>query len=405
MQPGPDHAPLAYHFDTRCVHAAQYPDPSTGAVIPSISLSTTFRQPTPGVAHSRYEYSRSGNPNRDSFESAVAALEGASYGAAFSSGSAATTTILHLIGRGAHVLSVNDVYGGTYRFFTRVAPTLDIKADFVELEDANELKRHLRPETKLVWLETPTNPTLRLVDIAHVSRILREHNPESPPLLCVDNTFLSPAFQNPLALGADLVVHSGTKYLNGHSDVVIGVVATMQESLAIQLHFLQNALGVVPSPFDCWLALRGLKTLHLRMRQHEQNAFAVARFLADHLHVQDVYYPGLESHPQYELAKRQQRGFGGMVTFRLRGDQLEDAKTVLSSLRVFTLAESLGGVESLAELPAVMTHASVAKEQREQLGIGDGLIRLSCGVEWHEDLVEDLKQALDHAFPPRRDVV
>ncbi|KAI9593505.1 Cys/Met metabolism PLP-dependent enzyme-domain-containing protein [Syncephalis fuscata] len=382
-----------YGFGTKAIHTGQHPDPATGAVIPPISLSTTFRQSAVGV-HQGFEYSRSDNPTRHAFEEAVAALEGGQHGLAFASGSAATTTVMHALPRASHVISINDVYGGTYRFFTKVATALSHDITFVDLTNVDHLESYFRDNTKLVWIETPTNPTLRLADIAAVAEVAHRHN----ALVVVDNTFLSPYFQRPLSLGADLVVHSGTKYLNGHSDVVIGVAVTNDGALAERLRFLQNALGAVPSAFDCFLANRGLKTLHVRMRQHGHNALAVARALEAHPAVEQVIYPGLESHPQHELAKRQQLGFGGMVTFRVRGN-LATSERFLSAVKIFVLAESLGGVESLCELPSLMTHGSVSAEDRAKLGITDTLIRLSCGIEDTEDLVADINQALAVAAP------
>ncbi|KAI8873451.1 cystathionine gamma-lyase [Ramicandelaber brevisporus] len=378
-------------FGTLAIHTAQHPDPNTGAVIPPLSLSTTFAQSAVGE-HKGFEYSRSGNPNRDAFEQAVAALEKGEHGLAFASGSSGTATILHMLPAGSHVVSVNDVYGGTYRYFTKVAALSNVDVTFVDLVDPNDLRSALRDNTKLVWLETPTNPTLRLVDIAAAAQIAHDHG----ALLVVDNTFLSPYFQNPLTLGADIVVHSVTKYINGHSDVVMGVAVTNDADLASKLRFLQNAIGAVPSPFDCFMAHRGLKTLHLRMRQHEHNAIAVAAALeslvGDGL-IEQVTYPGLPSHPQHELAARQQRGFGGMITFRIKGG-LAEANAFLKATKLFTLAESLGGVESLAELPSLMTHGSVSAEDRLKLGITDNLIRLSVGIEETEDLVEDVIHAV-----------
>ncbi|KAI9230170.1 MAG: Cys/Met metabolism PLP-dependent enzyme-domain-containing protein [Piptocephalis tieghemiana] len=382
-------------FGSLAVHAGQAPDPSTGAVIPPLSLSTTFRQPSVGV-HAGFDYSRSGNPTRKAFEEAIASLEGAKHGLAFSSGSATTATILHTLPRDSHVVTVNDVYGGTYRFFTKVAGNLGIETSFVDLaSDPNNLKGALRPNTRLIWVETPTNPTLRIVDIPAVVAIAHAHG----AIVVVDNTFSSPYFQQPLSLGADVVVHSGTKYLNGHCDVVIGAIATNDTPIAEKLAFLQNSIGAVPSAFDCFLASRGLKTLHLRMERHAQNAARVATYLESvPSFVSDVIYPGLPSHPQHALASRQQSGFGGMISFRIRGSLAQSVK-FLESVKLFTLAESLGGVESLAELPALMTHGSVSPEDRAALGISDTLIRLSVGIEDAEDLVKDIQQALEVAVP------
>ena len=377
-------------FGTRCIHAGQAPDPITGAVVTPISLATTFAQSSPGQ-HTGYEYSRTGNPTRAAFEAAIAAVEGAAYGLAFASGSATTATIVSMLQAGDHIISVDDVYGGTNRYFNRVAkPTMSIDISFVDFNQPAALESAITPRTKMIWLETPTNPTLKVMDIVATARTASQHN----LLLVVDNTFASPALQQPLALGADIVVHSVTKYIGGHSDVVMGVLATNSQQLYTKLKFLQNAIGAVPAPFDCYMALRGLKTLHLRMRQHCVNALAVAQFLQSHALVDRVIYPGLPSHPQYDIAQRQMSGSGGMITFFLHGG-LDESRVFLSSLRLFALAESLGAVESLAEHPAIMTHAAVPAEQRVLLGISDGMVRLSVGVEDVDDIVADLKQALD----------
>ncbi|KAI9027474.1 Cys/Met metabolism PLP-dependent enzyme-domain-containing protein [Phycomyces nitens] len=379
-------------FGTRAIHAGQEPDPVTQAVIPPISLSTTFKQSAAGV-HSGYEYSRSGNPTRNGFEAAVAALEGGKYGLGFASGSSVTATIINSLNSGSHLISVNDVYGGTYRYFTKVAVNNGIEATFVNMIDAKSIEKHFKPNTKLVWIETPTNPTLCIIDIRAIAEFTHAHG----AFLVVDNTFMSPYFQNPLALGADVVVHSVTKYINGHSDVVMGVAVTSDEALYEKIKFMQNAMGAVPSAFDCYLARRGLMTLEIRMQRHEQNAKAVAAFLEKNEHVDSVIYPGLPSHPQHELAKRQQKGFGGMLSFRTKGT-LANVNKMLGHLQYITLAESLGGVESLIEVPAVMTHGSVSPEDRAVLGITDTLVRLSVGIENIEDLIADLKQALDKAY-------
>ncbi|KAF9158701.1 hypothetical protein DFQ26_007315 [Actinomortierella ambigua] len=382
---------FAANFGTRAIHAGQNPDPVTGAVIPPLSLSTTFKQHGAGD-YNGFDYSRSGNPTRHAFETAVAALERAKYGLAFSSGSATTATIMNSLPAGSHVVSVNDVYGGTYRYFTKVAGALGVDVTFVDLKDAANVASAIKANTKLVWVETPTNPTLRLVDIKAVSEVAHQHGVK----LVVDNTFMSPYFQNPLELGADIVVHSVTKYINGHSDVVMGVAVTNDEAIYTKLAFLQNSIGAVPSAFDCFLANRGLKTLHLRMRQHAASAQAIAEFLEASPYVENVIYPGLASHPQHALAKRQQKGFGGMISFRIKGN-LATANKFLQKVKFFTLAESLGGVESLCELPATMTHGSVSPEDRAALGITENLIRLSVGIEDTEDLLNDIKQALEGA--------
>ncbi|KAH6571383.1 hypothetical protein BASA60_007212 [Batrachochytrium salamandrivorans] len=381
------------HFNTLAVHAGQEPDPVTGAVIPPLSLSTTFVQTAAGV-HKGFEYSRAGNPTRQNFEAAVAALEGAKYGLAFASGSATTATVTSLAGAGSHIVCVNDVYGGTFRYFTKVANNNGIETSFVDLNDPETLRAAIKPNTKLVWVETPTNPTLRLVDIAAVAQIAHSF---PNVLLVVDNTFMSSYFQRPLELGADIVVHSVTKYLNGHSDVVMGIALTSNDAVFERLKFLQNAIGGIPSPFDCFMANRGLKTLHLRMERHAFNAMAVAKYLEASPFVQQVIYPGLPSHPQHELATRQQHGYGGMLSFRIKNATLATSNAFLSGLRVFALAESLGGIESLAELPVIMTHASVSPEIRAQLGITDSLIRMSVGIEDQRDLIADIEQALSRA--------
>ncbi|KAI8329177.1 Cys/Met metabolism PLP-dependent enzyme-domain-containing protein [Choanephora cucurbitarum] len=379
-------------FGTRAVHAAQRPDPTTGAVIPALSLSTTYKQSAAGV-HTGFEYSRSGNPNRNNFEEAIANLEGAKYGLAFASGSATTATIVNSLAQGSHLISVNDVYGGTYRYFTKVAVNLGIETTFVNLSDPANIESHFKPNTKLVWLETPTNPTLRIIDIQAIAERAHAHG----AMLVVDNTFMSPYFQNPISLGADIVVHSVTKYINGHSDVVMGVAVTNNEEWYKKLAFMQNSLGAVPSAFDCFLARRGLMTLEVRMQRHAENAQAVAEYLETNEHVEEVIYPGLPSHPNHELAKKQQRGFGGMISFRMKGS-LDNVNKLLGNLEHITLAESLGGVESLVEVPAIMTHGSVSPEDRAILGITDTLVRVSIGIENKEDLIADLKQALEKAY-------
>ncbi|KAL3896142.1 MAG: hypothetical protein SGCHY_004267 [Lobulomycetales sp.] len=378
-------------FGTRAVHAGQEPDPSSGAVIPPISLSTTFAQRAAGEPYSSWDYSRSGNPSRHAFEVAVAALENGKHGLAFASGSVTTATIMGLLSAGDHVISVNDVYGGTSRYFRKVAPKAGLEVEFLDMADPNSIKPKIRDNTRLIWVETPTNPTLRLVDIKAIAEIAHSHK---DIILVVDNTFLSPYFQSPLALGADIVVHSVSKFINGHSDVVMGVAVTNSDSIYKELKFLQNSIGGIPSPFDCFMANRGLKTLHLRMRAHDENGRAVAKFLEESPYVEQVIYPGLSSHPQHELAKRQTSGFGGMISFRLKDAGLEKTNAFLAALRVYTLAESLGGIESLVELPAVMTHAALTPEARMELGVTDNLIRMSNGIEDSQDLIADLKQAL-----------
>lgn len=379
-------------FATRCIHAGQSPDPATGAVMPPIYTSSTYAQSSPGV-HKGYDYSRTSNPTRGAWERCIADLEGGSHGFAFASGMAATATLLELIDAGSHIVAMNDLYGGTFRLFERVrrrSANLDIS--FVDLSDPDALGASVRPETRLIWIETPTNPTLRLVDIARAAEFARKRG----ILTVVDNTFASPWVQRPLELGADIVMHSATKYLNGHSDMIGGVAVTSSAELAEKIGFLQNAVGAVSGPFDSFLALRGLKTLALRMRQSSENALHIAGWLEKHRRVARVLYPGLPSHPQYELAKRQmQNGYSGIVTFFIEGG-MDAARRMLERCRVFTIAESLGGVESLVDHPGLMTHASVPPDMRKALGIDDSLIRLSVGIEDVRDLIADLDTALSN---------
>ncbi|ODQ66750.1 hypothetical protein NADFUDRAFT_50656 [Nadsonia fulvescens var. elongata DSM 6958] len=387
-----------YKFATLAVHAGSPHDPTTGAVIPAISLSTTFAQSGAAVPVGEYEYSRSANPNRDGFEKAIAALEGGKHGLAFSSGSAATALILQSLAQGSHAISIGDVYGGTHRYFSRVAVTHGVETTFTN-SIKDELESLIRPETSLVWIESPSNPTLSVTDIAHVANIIKQANlsrADKPIFLVVDNTFLSPYVQNPLAHGADIVVHSVTKYINGHSDVVMGVAVTSSDELHDRLRFLQNAVGAVPSPFDSWLAHRGCKTLHLRAKTASNNAQRVAEALVVSDKVIAVNYPGLKTHPNYDVVQRQHRDSlgGGMVSFRVKGGA-EAANKFCQSTKVFVLAESLGGIESLCEVPAAMTHAGISKEQRELSGVYDDLVRLSVGIEDEEDIVQDVLQALE----------
>ncbi len=384
-----DHVPSNARIETLAIHGGQRPDPVTGAVMPPISQSSTYAQKSPGE-HTGFEYSRTHNPTRYALERAVAALEGGRFGLAYASGCAATMTVIQLLDAGDHVVAGDDMYGGTFRMFDKVMRRRGTEFSYVDPTDAANIAGALKANTKLCWLETPTNPMLKLSDIKAIAELCRKNG----TLLAVDNTFMTPVFQRPLELGADLVVHSTTKYIGGHSDVVGGVVVTRDAALAERLAFLQNSCGAVPGPQDCYYTLRGLKTLPLRMRQHDQSARVVARFLEGHAKVERVIYPGLESHPQHALAKRQTSGFGGMLSFYLRGD-LSAASRFLSAVQVFTLAESLGGVESLIEHPAIMTHASVPPENRKKLGIDDGFVRVSVGVEHIDDLIADLEQALD----------
>ena len=376
-------------FATRAIHVGQEPDPATGATIVPIYQTSTYTQEAPG-RHKGYEYSRTANPTRTALEECVASLEGAEYGLAFASGLAATVATMSLLSSGDHVVAGDDLYGGTYRLFDKILPrTGGLEFTYADTTDPASVERALRPETKLLWIETPTNPLLTLSDIRELSEMARGRG----AVVAVDNTFASPYFQNPLALGADIVVHSTTKYMGGHSDVVGGAVVTSDPDFYEAMKFYQNAAGGVPGPFDSWIVLRGLKTLAVRMRQHEENALAVARFLEGHPEVETVNYPGLPSHPQHELAKKQMSGFSGMVSFTLEGGA-EAAYAAVQKTEVFHFAESLGGVESLITHPATMTHAAIPREQREARGVTDGLMRLSVGIEDKEDLITDLDLAI-----------
>ncbi len=380
---------MPYRFGTRAIHAGQDPDPSTGAIMTPIYATSTYVQQSPGV-HKGFEYSRSQNPTRFAYERCVADLEQGTRGFAFASGLAAMATTLDLLNSGDHVVAGDDLYGGTFRLFERVRKrSAGLEFSFVDLADTDALRRALRPNTRMIWVETPSNPLLKLTDLKMVAEVARERG-----LLAVaDNTFATPYLQRPLELGFDITLHSATKYLNGHSDIIGGVIVVKDKELGDRLGFLQNAVGAIASPFDSFFALRGLKTLHLRMERHCANALQLAKWLESHPSVARVMYPGLDCHSQHELARRQMRAFGGMISVVLKGD-LAFARRVLERCRVFALAESLGGVESLIEHPAIMTHASVPAAQREATGISDTLIRLSVGVEDLEDLQEDLDQAL-----------
>ncbi|RLB47059.1 MAG: cystathionine gamma-synthase [Deltaproteobacteria bacterium] len=376
-------------IETLAIHAGQRPDPETGAVMTPIHLSSTYAQAGPGE-HKGFEYSRTDNPTRRTMEACLAALEAATHGIAFSSGCAATTTLFHTLSPGDHIVACDDVYGGTFRILDKVMKPLGIETSWVDLTDLEGLADVFRPETKMLFAETPTNPMLKLIDIRKAAAIAKEHGITT----VVDNTFATPINQRPLELGADVVVHSMTKYLNGHSDVVGGVICTSDDAIAERLRFLQNAIGAIPAPFDCFMVLRGLKTLPVRMERHAQSAADLAAWLEARPEVEKVYYPGLPSHPQHALAQEQMKTPGGMISFVIAGG-LPAARKLLGAVRIFVCAESLGGVESLIEHPAIMTHGSVPVESREKLGIVDGLIRISVGLEALEDLREDLAGALE----------
>lgn len=376
-------------FSTRAIHAGQQPDPTTGAIMTPVYLTSTYVQESPGV-HKGWEYSRTHNPTRRAYENCIASLEGGKFGFAFASGCAASTTVMHMLKQGDHVVAFDDMYGGTFRLFDKVLKHNGLEFTFTDLTSVDNFTQALKPNTKMVWLETPTNPTLKLTDIEAIVKIAKPKN----ILVVVDNTFMSPFFQRPLELGADIVVHSATKYISGHSDVVGGVAVTSDEKIAEKMAFLSNSMGGIQGAFDSFLALRSLKTLPIRMKAHAENAMKIALYLETHPLVEKVVYPGLKSHPQHELAKKQMSGFGGMITFYIKGG-LEASRKFLESVSLFALAESLGGVESLVEHPAIMTHASVPAEQRKKIGIDDSLIRLSVGIEDFDDLLADLKHAFD----------
>ncbi len=377
------------HFGTRAIHGGQHPDPSTGAVMPPIYQTSTYAQSAPGV-HQGYEYSRTQNPTRHALERALASIEGGTHGLAFGSGLAAVDACMKLLAPGDEVISTNDLYGGTYRQFVKVYEKYGLKFHFTPMGNAADVAALVNANTKMIWVETPTNPMLNVIDIAAVAEVAKK----AGALLVVDNTFATPYLQQPLALGADIALHSATKYLGGHSDVVLGALVVKDEALAEKLYFLQNATGAVCGPMDSFLVLRGIKTLHVRMDRHQENALELADYLRQHPAVSRVVFPGFEDHPGHAVAKKQMRGFGGMISFAVKSDSFEDASKVVSALKVFTLAESLGGVESLAGHPASMTHASIPKAQREESGVTDGLIRLSVGIEDVRDLKADLDTAL-----------
>jgi len=386
-----DDGHTGHALETLCIHAGQVPDPIHGAVMTPIVLASTFAQKSPGK-YDDYDYSRAGNPTRTALEGCLAALEGGKHGIAFGSGCAATTAILLGLKTGDHVLCGDDVYGGTFRIFDKVMKQWGLEASFMDMSDPAKVKAAMKPNTRLVWLETPSNPMLKIFDIAAIAEIATKAGAQ----LAVDNTFATPMLQRPLELGATMVVHSTTKYLNGHSDVVGGAVITSDDAVGEKMHFLQKSVGGVPSPFDCYMVLRGLKTLGVRMKQHVASARTIVERLTKHKQVEHVFYPGLTTHKGHEIAARQMKGPGGMISFELAGG-LPAATAFLESLRVFVCAESLGGVESLAEHPAIMTHASLPADVRRGLGIGDGLIRLSVGLEDVEDLAADLERGFSAA--------
>lgn len=377
-------------FNTKVIHGGQQHDPSTGAVMPPIYQTSTYAQSSPGQ-HKGFEYSRTGNPTRQALEKSLASIEGGAYGLAFASGLSSIDAIMKLLSPGDEVISTNDLYGGTFRLFNTIFKKFGIVFKFIGMEDVDQIAEHITDKTKLIWTETPTNPMMNVIDIRRCAEISRGND----ILLVVDNTFATPYLQRPLELGADIVMHSATKYLGGHSDVVMGALALNDKDLAEKLYFIQNASGAVCGPMDSFLVLRGIKTLHLRMQRHCENGKAVAQFLRSHPKIEKVYWPGFEDHPNYEIARSQMKDFGGMLSFKIKGNKYADAIKVLENMKVFTLAESLGGVESLSGHPASMTHASIPKEEREKTGVSDSLIRLSVGVEDEKDLIEDLSRALE----------
>jgi cystathionine beta-lyase/cystathionine gamma-synthase len=376
-------------FGTKAIHAGAEPDPSTGAIMTPIYQTSTYVQEAPGK-NKGYEYARSQNPTREALETALAALENGKFGLCFSSGVAATDAVIKLLAPGDEVIAASDMYGGTYRLFTKVFEKFGIKFHFVDMQDAANISKYINANTKLIWLETPTNPLMNIVDIQAVADLAKGKN----IIVCVDNTFASPYLQNPLDMGADIVMHSATKYLGGHSDVIHGCLVMNDKDLKDKLYFIQKSCGAVPGPQDCFLVLRGIKTLHVRMERHSENGEKIAHFLKNHPKVGKVYWPGFEDHPGHAIAKKQMRSFGGMISFTLKDETIAAANKVLSSTKLFSLAESLGGVESLINHPASMTHASIPREERIKNGLSDSLIRLSVGIEGADDLIEDLKKAI-----------
>jgi len=376
-------------FNTKTIHGGQEHDPAYGSVMPPIYQTSTYAQSTPG-GHKGYEYSRTHNPTRNALENAFASIENGTYGLAFGSGLAAIDAVIKLLKPGDEVISTNDLYGGTYRLFTKIFEGFGIKFHFIGMENAPSIETYVNENTKLIWAETPTNPMMNIIDIKALAVVAKKHS----ILLGVDNTFATPYLQQPLDLGADIVMHSATKYLGGHSDVVMGALAVKDKDLADRLYFIQNASGAVCGPQDSFLVLRGIKTLHVRMQRHCENGKAIAQYLANHPKIEKVYWPGFEDHPNHAIAKEQMRDFGGMISFVTKGNDYNEAIRIVENLKLFTLAESLGGVESLSGHPASMTHASIPKEEREKTGVVDSLIRLSVGIEDIDDLIADLKQAI-----------
>ncbi|MCB9175156.1 MAG: cystathionine gamma-synthase [Flavobacteriales bacterium] len=382
--------PSNMKFGTKVIHAGQEPDPTTGAIMTPIYQTSTFWQESPGY-HKGYAYARGKNPTRSALEKCLAELEGAKHALCFSSGMGAIDAVIKLLRPGDEVITGNDLYGGSYRMFTQVFAPMGIKFHFIDIKDENAIKNTINKNTKLIWLETPTNPTMQIIDIAVCTKIAKDNN-----LICaVDNTFASPYLQNPLALGADIVMHSATKYLGGHSDVIMGALCLSNDDLYTQLAFIQNSCGATPGPMDSFLVLRGIKTLHIRMERHCFNGRKVAEFLKNHPKIDKIYWPGFTDHPNHEIAKKQMRDFGGMISFSLKGNKQADAFKIASSMKIFSLAESLGGVESLVNHPATMTHASIPKEERDKAGVVESLLRLSVGIEDIDDLIADLTQALN----------
>lgn len=376
-------------FNTKVIHGGQEHDKAYGAVMPPIYQTSTYAQTTPG-GHKGYEYSRTHNPTRNALENALASIENGNFGLAFGSGLAAIDAIIKLLNPGDEVISTNDLYGGSFRLFTKIFQGFGIKFHFIGMQNTSNIEGYINENTKLIWVETPTNPMMNVIDIEATSKIAKKHN----ILLAVDNTFATPYLQKPLDLGADIVMHSATKYLGGHSDVVMGALIVKEKHLADRLYFIQNASGAICGPQDSFLVLRGIKTLHVRMQRHCENGKSVAEFLVKHPKIEKVYWPGFETHPNHEIAKKQMKDFGGMISFTTKGNNYQEAIRIIENLKVFTLAESLGGVESLSGHPASMTHASIPKEEREKTGVVDSLIRLSVGIEDIDDLIADLEQAL-----------